>query len=61
MTGRAELRALYEDATAGLSRGDREVIELELRQGLEAGEVATVLGVSRGRAACVAVPGRGAP
>jgi RNA polymerase sigma factor (sigma-70 family) len=47
---RAELRALFEDATAGLNPGEREVIELQLRQGLEAGEVATVLGVSRNHA-----------
>jgi RNA polymerase sigma factor (sigma-70 family) len=44
------LWTLFEDATAGLSPGEREVIELQLRQGLEAGEVATVLGVSRNRA-----------
>src|SRR5882724_5016788 len=47
---RAELRALFEDAAAGLNPGEREVIELQLRQGLEAGEVATVLGVSRNHA-----------
>ncbi len=47
---RAELRTLFEDAAAGLNPGEREVIELQLRQGLEAGEVATVLGVSRNHA-----------
>jgi RNA polymerase sigma factor (sigma-70 family) len=47
---RAELRALFEDAAAGLNPGEREVIELELRQGLEAREVAAVLGVSRNHA-----------
>src|ERR1700733_7089706 len=47
---RAELRALFEDAAAGLNPGEREVVELQLRQGLEAGEVATVLGVSRNHA-----------
>ena len=47
---RAALRALFEDAAAGLNPGEREVIELQLRQGLEAGEVATVLGVSRNHA-----------
>jgi RNA polymerase sigma factor (sigma-70 family) len=47
---RADLRALLEDATAGLNPGDREVIELQLRQGLETAEVATVLGVSRNHA-----------
>src|SRR5580692_1949383 len=47
---RAALRALFEEAAAGLNPGEREVIELQLRQGLEAGEVATVLGVSRNHA-----------
>jgi RNA polymerase sigma factor (sigma-70 family) len=46
----ADLRALLEDATAGLNPGEREVIELQLRQGLETAEVATVLGVSRNHA-----------
>jgi hypothetical protein len=49
-TERTELRCLFEDAAAGLNLGDREVIELRLRQGLAAGEVATVLGVSRSHA-----------
>jgi RNA polymerase sigma factor (sigma-70 family) len=47
---RADLRALLEDATAGLNPGEREVIELQLRQGLETAEVGTVLGVSRNHA-----------
>src|SRR3984893_18087970 len=47
---RAGSRALSEEAPAGLNPGEREVIELQLRQGLEAGEVATVLGVSRNHA-----------
>jgi RNA polymerase sigma factor (sigma-70 family) len=47
---RAELRALLADAAAGLNPGEREVIELQLRQGLEAPEVAAVLGVSRNHA-----------
>ena len=47
---RADLRALLEDAAAGLNPGEREVIELQLRQGLEPAEVATVLGVSRNHA-----------
>ena len=46
----AELRALFEDAAAGLNPGEREVLELRLRHGLEAREVAAVLGVSRKRA-----------
>ncbi|HSZ43474.1 MAG TPA: sigma-70 family RNA polymerase sigma factor [Trebonia sp.] len=47
---RADLRALLQDASEGLNPGEREVIELQLRQGLEAAEVATVLGVSRNHA-----------
>jgi hypothetical protein len=48
--GRSGLRALFEDAAAGLGQGDREVIELKLRRGLGPGEVAAVLRVSRRRA-----------
>ena len=47
---RADLRALFEAAAAGLNPGEREVIELQLRQGLETAEVASVLGVSRNHA-----------
>ena len=47
---RADLRALLEDAVAGLNPAEREVIELQLRQGLEVAEVASVLGVSRNHA-----------
>lgn len=47
---RADLRALLRDASEGLNPGEREVIELQLRQGLEAAEVASVLGVSRNHA-----------
>jgi RNA polymerase sigma factor (sigma-70 family) len=47
---RADLRALLEDAADGLNPGEREVIELQLRQGLDPAEVATVLGVSRNHA-----------
>jgi hypothetical protein len=43
---RAKLRRLLADAIGGLNPGEREVIELQLRQGLEAAEVAFVLGVS---------------
>ena len=52
--GQAGLRTLFEYASAGLGPGEREVIELQLRQGLEPGEVATVLGVSRGSANALA-------
>jgi RNA polymerase sigma factor (sigma-70 family) len=47
---RGDLAALFDGAAAGLSAGEREVIELRLRQGLEPAEVASVLGVSRGHA-----------
>jgi RNA polymerase sigma factor (sigma-70 family) len=46
----ADLRALLEDAADGLNQGEREAIELQLRQGLDPAEVATVLGVSGNRA-----------
>jgi RNA polymerase sigma factor (sigma-70 family) len=45
-----DLRALFEDACDGLNPGEREVIELQLRQGLDPAEVAAVLGLSRGHA-----------
>ena len=51
---RAELRALLTTAAHGLNPVEREVLELQLRQGLEAAEVADVLGVSRGKAASLA-------
>jgi RNA polymerase sigma factor (sigma-70 family) len=51
---RARLRDLLDAATAGLAPGEREVIELELRQGLAVAEVATVVGVSRTRANALA-------
>ncbi|HWG00285.1 MAG TPA: sigma-70 family RNA polymerase sigma factor [Trebonia sp.] len=47
---RTELRTLLTDAAGGLNPGEREVIELQLRQGLEPAEVAAVLGVSRNHA-----------
>jgi len=43
---RAELRALVENAVGGLNPTEREVVELQLRQGLEPAEMAAVLGVS---------------
>jgi len=51
---RAELRALLTTAARGLNPAEREVLELKLRQGLEAAEVADVLGVSRSQAASLA-------
>jgi RNA polymerase sigma factor (sigma-70 family) len=47
---RVDLRALLEGASEGLNPGEREVIELQLRQGMEQAEVASVLGVSRNHA-----------
>jgi RNA polymerase sigma factor (sigma-70 family) len=47
---RAKSRALLADAAEGLDPSEREIIELQLRQGLEVAEVATVLGVSRNHA-----------
>jgi RNA polymerase sigma factor (sigma-70 family) len=47
---RAELRALVREALSGLGPAEREVLELQLRQGLGSGEVASVLGVSRNHA-----------
>jgi RNA polymerase sigma factor (sigma-70 family) len=47
---RAELRALLREAVLGLNPAEQEVIELQLRQGLDASEVADVLGISRNHA-----------
>jgi RNA polymerase sigma factor (sigma-70 family) len=47
---RRELRALFNAAAQGLNPAEREAIGLQLRQGLEPAEVATVLGVSRNHA-----------
>jgi len=47
---RAELRALMRAAVRGLNPADQEVVELQLRQGLDAAEIADVLGVSRNHA-----------
>lgn len=46
---RTQLRALLATAARGLDHGEREVLELHLRQDLQAAEVAAVLGVSRSR------------
>jgi RNA polymerase sigma factor (sigma-70 family) len=47
---RSGARPLLEDAVAGLGPADREVVELHLWHGLDAAEIATVLGVTGGRA-----------
>src|SRR2546429_6095053 len=47
---RADLRALVRDALGGVGPTEREVLELQLRQGLSGGEVASVLGITRNHA-----------
>jgi RNA polymerase sigma factor (sigma-70 family) len=47
---RDELRALLRAAVLGLNPAEHEVIELQLRQGLDGTEVADVLGISRNHA-----------
>ncbi|HLJ99201.1 MAG TPA: sigma-70 family RNA polymerase sigma factor [Streptosporangiaceae bacterium] len=47
---RAELRALLRAAALGLNPAEQEVVELQLRQGLDPGEIADVLGISRNHA-----------
>ena len=47
---RADLRALVRDALGGVGPTERDVLELQLRQGLSGGEVADVLGISRNHA-----------
>jgi RNA polymerase sigma factor (sigma-70 family) len=47
---KAELRALVREALPGVAPAEQEVLELQLRHGLAADEVASVLGVSRNHA-----------
>jgi RNA polymerase sigma factor (sigma-70 family) len=47
---RDELRTLLRSAVRGLNSGERDLIELQLRQGLDVAEIAAVLGVSRNHA-----------
>src|SRR5256714_3376718 len=47
---RADLRAVVRDALGGVGPAEREVLELQLRQGLSGAEVASVLGISRNHA-----------
>jgi RNA polymerase sigma factor (sigma-70 family) len=47
---RSELRTLLRSAVRGLNSGEQDLIELQLRQGLEAGEIAAVLGITRNHA-----------
>jgi RNA polymerase sigma factor (sigma-70 family) len=50
----AERARLLDAATRGLTPGEREVIELGLRHGLDVAEVAAVVGVSRSQASTLA-------
>ena len=53
VTGEAEredLRVLMRSAIRGLNAGEADLVELQLRQGLDAAEIADVLGVSRNHA-----------
>jgi RNA polymerase sigma factor (sigma-70 family) len=47
---REDLRALVRGALGGVGPTEREILELQLRQGLSGGEVASVLGISRNHA-----------
>ncbi len=47
---RRELNGLINAALGGVGPAEREVLELQLRQGLDGGEVAAVLGVTRNHA-----------
>jgi RNA polymerase sigma factor (sigma-70 family) len=47
---RAELRALLRSAVRGLNASDQDLIELQMRQGLDVAEIAAMLGVSRSHA-----------
>lgn len=49
-TERAELRDLVNTALGGVGPAEREVLELQLRRGLDGGEVAAVLGIGRNHA-----------
>src|SRR5438105_1336166 len=47
---RAELRRLMRSAVRGLNTAEQDLIDLQLRQGLDAAEIAAMLGVSRNHA-----------
>jgi DNA-directed RNA polymerase specialized sigma24 family protein len=55
----APLHALLRTAAGGLGRGERDVVLLTLWQGLDTGETAAVLGVSRRRANSLLARARG--
>src|SRR5581483_9984815 len=56
---KAELRALVRQALPGVAPAEQEVLELQLRHGLAADEVASVLGVSRNHAHALMSRARG--
>ncbi len=56
---KAELRALVRQALPGVAPAEQEVLELQLRHGLAAEEVASVLGVSRNHAHALMSRARG--
>jgi hypothetical protein len=56
---KAELRALVHDALPGVAAAEQEVLELQLRHGLAADELASVLGVSRNHAHALMSRARG--
>ena len=55
----AELRRLVRAAVDGLNRGEREVLELDLRHDLHGADLAAVLGVPRNQAHALASHARG--
>jgi RNA polymerase sigma factor (sigma-70 family) len=56
---RDELRTLVRSAAGGLNAGEQDLIELQLRQGLDVAEIAAVLGVSRNHAHALLSRARG--
>jgi RNA polymerase sigma factor (sigma-70 family) len=56
---KAELRALVRQALPGVAPAEQEVLDLQLRHGLSADEVASVLGVSRNHAHALMSRARG--
>ena len=56
---RAEVRRLIRTALDGLSPGEREVFELDLRHDLQGADLATVIGVPRNQAQVLASRARG--
>src|SRR5260370_659475 len=55
----AYCRSLLRSAVRGLNAGEQDLIELQLRQGLEVAEIAAVLGISRNHAHALLSRARG--